>query len=214
MLVDLDAYRKMPLNEKPYPHLVVKDFLPPERLDAAVRDFPALDVGGLFLPEAAEIGESVKQIIEELTGDTMRTAVGEKLGLDLSGRPTLVTLRNRCQARDGRIHPDSKFKLATMLLYLNEPWAVDGGRLRVLNSPDNLEDYAAEVPPNGGTLVCFKVQPNSWHGHRSFVDPRRYVMVNYCQDQAVRDSEAARHRLSTRVKKVRRLFAGAPAETA
>ena len=214
MLVDLDALRRTPLNERPYPHLVVKDFLPPEKLSDAIRDFPTLEVGGLFLPEAAEIGESVKEIIAELESAAMRAAVGKKLGLDLSDRPTLVTLRNRCNARDGRIHPDSKFKLATLLLYLNEPWAVDGGRLRILNSGDNLEDYAAEVPPNGGTLVCFKVQPNSWHGHKPFVGPRRYIMVNYCQDQTVRDSEAARHRLSTRVKKVRRLLVGAPAETA
>ncbi|MDE3117244.1 MAG: 2OG-Fe(II) oxygenase [Pseudomonadota bacterium] len=214
MLVDLDTFQQTPLSEKPYPHLVVRNFLPPNRLSAAIRDFPTLEVGGLFLPEAAEIGQSVTEIIAELESDAMRAAVGEKLGLDLSDRPTLVTLRNRCNARDGRIHPDSKFKLATMLLYLNEPWAVDGGRLRILNSGSDLEDYAAEVPPNGGTLVCFKVQPNSWHGHKPFVGPRRYIMVNYCQDEAVRDSEAARHRLSTRVKKVRRLFAGADAQTA
>jgi hypothetical protein len=31
-------------------------------------------------------------------------------------------------------------------------------------------------------------------------------MINYCQDQAVRDSEAARHRLTGRVKKLKRIF--------
>ena len=29
--------------------------------------------------------------------------------------------------RDGQIHKDSRFKLITVLLYLNESWAADGG---------------------------------------------------------------------------------------
>ena len=143
----------------------------------------------------------------------MRGAVEEKLGLDLRGRPTLVTLRNRCQPRDGRIHADSKFKLATLLLYLNEPWMEDGGRLRILNSGEDIDDYAAEVPPDAGTLVCFKVQENSWHGHKPFAGPRRYIMVNYCFDRAVRDAEASRHRMSERVKKVKRFFSAPRMET-
>ena len=62
------------------------------------------------------------------------------------------------------------------------------------------------MPPEGGTLFAFKVQPNSWHGHEPFVGPRRYVMLNYCRDEDVMMREAARHRLSGRVKKFKRLF--------
>ena len=89
---------------------------------------------------------------------------------------------------------------------MNEPWAPQGGRLRILRSGENLEDYSAEVSPEGGLAICFKVQPNSWHGHYPFVGPRRYVMLNYCMNQKVRDSEAARHRMTGRVKKFARLF--------
>ena len=212
MLVDLEAFRQVPVRPVPYPHLVVPDFLTPSARQAVPRDFPKLDVGGLFLPDSAPMGPAMQEIIAQLEGDAMRGLVEEKLGMDLRGRPTLVTLRSRCQARDGRIHADSKFKLATILLYLNEPWMARGGRLRILNSGEDIEDYAGEVSPDFGTLVCFRVQENSWHGHKPFVGPRRYVMVNYCYDQAVRDAEAARHRMSTRVKKVRRLFS-APEET-
>lgn len=209
MLIDLQAFQRVPLAHVPYPHLVVPDFLRPGIRDMAARDFPTLDVGGLFLPDAAPLGQTTAQIIRDLQSDEMRAAVSEKLDVDLTARPTLVTLRNRCQAHDGRIHADSKFKIATLLLYLNEPWMADGGRLRILNSGEDIDDYAAEVPPDAGTLVCFRVQANSWHGHKPFVGPRRYIMVNYCEDATVRDAEAARHRLSTRVKKVRRLFLGA-----
>jgi len=67
------------------------------------------------------------------------------------------------------IHVDATFKLATLLLYLNEPWSPQGGRLRVLRSATDMEAYAAEVAPEGGLLFCFKVQPNSWHGQISCV---------------------------------------------
>ena len=206
MLIDLQAYRDTPLNTVPYSHLVVPRFLPSVLRNDVARDFPRLDVGGLFLPESSPPGPIVAQIIGELESDTMRDAVAEKLGLDLAGHPTLTTIRSRCQAHDGRIHPDATFKVATMLLYLNENWMPGGGRLRILNSGDNLEDYAAEVPPDFGTLVCFRVQPNSWHGHKPFVGPRRYIMVNYCRDAALRDAEAKRHLVSTRFKKIRRFL--------
>ncbi len=208
MFVDLEALAQMPVRPAPYPHCVVSDFLPAVTRAEVARDFPALDVGGLFMPESAPMGPAMKAIIDVLEGPVMRGIVGDKLGLDLRGRPTLVTLSSRCQARDGRIHADSKFKLATMLLYLNEPWMEDGGRLRILNSGEDIEDCAGEVPPDYGTLVLFKVQDNSWHGHKPFVGARRYIMVNYCWDEAVRDAEASRHRMSTRIKKVRRVLAG------
>ena len=206
MMIDLEALRQAPVNEAPYPHLVVPGFLPAYTRQEVSRDFPRLDVGGLFLPESARQGPAMDQVIAELEGDALRDLVAEKLGMDLRGRPTLTTIRARCQPRDGRIHADSKFKVATMLLYLNEPWMARGGRLRILNGGDDIENYAGEVSPDFGTLVCFKVQENSWHGHQPFVGPRRYIMVNYCWDHTVRDAEAARHRMSTRVKKIKRFF--------
>ena len=206
MLLNLEAFRATLLAAGPYPHLVVPGFISPEAVNEAIRDFPRLDMAGLFLPDAAESGPAFASLLEAMESAALKQAVGDKLGLDLSGRPTLVTVRARSQERDGRIHADSKFKLATLLLYLNEPWASDGGRLRILRSGVNIDDYAAEVPPAGGTLVCFKVQADSWHGHKPFIGPRRYIMVNYCRDEDVRDAEMARHRLSGQVKKIKRVF--------
>ncbi|MDE2334785.1 MAG: 2OG-Fe(II) oxygenase [Rhodospirillales bacterium] len=206
MLIDLQAYRDTPLATAPYPHLVVPGFVARALGGEVARDFPRLDVGGLFLPESSPPGPLVAQLIAELESDTMRLVVSEKLGIDLDNCPTLTTIRSRCQARDGRIHPDASFKVATMLLYLNDAWMPDGGRLRVLNSGEDIEDYSAEVSPEFGTLVCFRVQPNSWHGHKPFVGPRRYIMLNYCRDAALRDAEAKRHLMSTRIKKIRRFF--------
>ena len=206
MSINLDAFRGTPAQVLPYPHLVVPGFLSPEVVTAAIRDFPKIDMPGLFLPDAVEYGPAFKALLAQLEGPALRAAIGQKLGVDLFGRPTLVTVRSCCQGKDGQIHADSRFKLATLLLYLNEPWDPQGGRLRILRSGTDLEDYSAEVSPEGGLAICFKVQPNSWHGHHPYVGPRRYVMLNYCMNEKVRDSEAARHRMTGRVKKFARLF--------
>jgi SM-20-related protein len=200
-----DRLRQADVAQEPFPHLLVPGFLPADTLSAVLRDFPALDMGGLFLPENAR--GALADLIEALEGQVMRDILGEKLAVDLSNTTTLVTIRDRCEARDGRIHADSSFKLATALLYLNGPWASPEGRLRILRSPTDIEDYALEIPPDGGLLACFRVQKNSWHGHKPFVDPRRYVMLNYCDRSATRRREAARHFLSGKLKRVRRLLA-------
>lgn len=202
MIVDLNAVRGTTACNEPYPHMIVPGFLNAANAASVIADYPAIDVGGVFMPDAAVHGPATAQLLADLGGDAVRDLIAEKLGLDLAGRPPLVTLRSRCRMRDGRIHSDSTYKLATLLLYLNEPWDPPGGRLRILRSDHDIEDYTAEVPPDAGTLVCFKVQPNSWHGHKPFSGRRRCVMVNYCTDEAVRDAEANRHRASMRWKKL------------
>ncbi len=204
--LNFDVLRAAAVTTDPFPHFLAQGALSQADVAAAIKDFPRLDMAGLFLPEAARYGPAFAALLDIMRGPELRATVAEKLQVDLADRPTMVTVRACAQAKDGRIHADSKFKLATVLLYLNEPWEADGGRLRLLRSPTDLEDYVGEVPPHGGTLVCFKVTPNSWHGHKPFVGPRRYVMLNYCQDESVRNGEEARHRMSGRLKKAKRLF--------
>ena len=75
---------------------------------------------------------------------------------------------------------DTKSKILTILIYMNtESWQDSGGRLRVLRSPDDLEDYAAEVPPEAGTLLAFRRSERSWHGHETYVGERRAIQLNW-----------------------------------
>jgi hypothetical protein len=206
-MLNYDAFRASATQTDPFPYSVTPALLSPEDVAEAIQDYPKIDMGGLFLPEMASYGPRFARLLEALQGPEVRKIIGEKLDIDLTGRPTMVTLRANCQAKDGRIHADAKFKVATLLVYLNDDWAdIEGGKLRVLRSGTDLEDYAAEVAPQGGLAVCFRVQPNSWHGHKPFIGPRRYVMLNYCTDVESRDREVARHRWSNRVKKIKRLF--------
>ena len=113
-----------------------------------------------------------------------------------------------CAARNyvARWRKNSRFKLVSLLLYLNQTWTGEGGRLRLLRSPADMGDFALEVAPEGGTLVAFRCTDNAWHGHLPWVGRRRSVMVNYCVDEAVCLRERRRHRLSAKVKKFKGLL--------
>ncbi len=129
----------------------------------------------------------------------------EKFDYDLSNRPITYTVQGYCRAKDGSIHTDSKTKIFTVLLYLNDlAWSNEGGRLRLLNSGDSLEDYFAEVEPKGGTLLVFKRADNSWHGHHPYEGPRRAVQINWLTDEAALKREEGRRGVITRVKNMLR----------
>jgi len=147
--------------------------------------------------------------VEALEGPEVRGAFEEKFGIDLAGRPTMVTARGRCGPGDGGIHTDSLTKIITVLIYMNPSWESAGGCLRLLRSGGDLEDVLAEVPPLEGTLVAFRRSDNSWHGHKPFVGPRRVIQLNWVTSAAVRRRELLRHELSAWAKRLGGLFGGA-----
>ena len=114
----------------------------------------------------------------------------------------MYSLRAYTRAKDGQIHTDSKDKIITVLLYLNENWQQTGGRLRVLNNGRDVEDFAAEVPPDNGTLLIFKRSDTSWHGHHPFDGPRRSLQMNWMTSDGSKGFHAIRHKLSAMVKKL------------
>src|SRR5580693_3926373 len=124
----------------------------------------------------------------------------EKFGVDLTGRPSTITVRGRCGAHDGKIHNDSTSKIITVLLYLNPDWDDAGGRLRLLRSRDDIDDVAVEVPPSDGTLVAFLRSDRSWHGHLPFEGERRVIQFNWVNDRSNQRLALFCHRLSASVK--------------
>ena len=120
----------------------------------------------------------------------------------LSGRPTVTTVRGRCDLSDGRIHTDSTSKIITVLIYMNESWDEAGGRLRLLRSAKNLNDIIVEVPPIAGTLLAFKRSNNSWHGHEPFSGERRVIQFNWLTSQGNRQIAMLRHHTSASFKRV------------
>ena len=199
--LDIDALRATPLACDPYDHVIVPGFVHGDALQPLVRDYPRIDRAGSFPVAELDYGPAFGTLLDELDGTALRGAIEQKFSVDLAGRPTLVTVRGRCQKKDGQIHTDSKDKIITVLIYMNAAWEKDGGRLRVLRSTD-LDDVAAEVPPVAGTLLAFRRSAKSFHGHRPFVGERRVVQLNWLTSAAVARREELRHRVSALAKKL------------
>jgi SM-20-related protein len=203
--LDLPALERAPLAPAPFAWLVVPGFVPAASRAALARDYPAIDEPGSFPLADLRYGPAFRDFIAELEGPAMRAAFAAKFGIDLDGRPTMITVRGQARAADGRIHTDTATKLITVLIYMNESWEAPGGRLRLLRSPDDLDDVIAEVPPAAGTLLAFRVTPQSWHGHTPVSGPRRVVQLNWVESQGVVRRERLRHGLSARMKRLRSL---------
>ena len=203
--LDYTRLAATPVAAVPFPHIVVPDFVPPARLATVVGALPALEKRGSFPPDSVRMGAAARDLMAEMEGPRLRSAIAAKFGIDLDGAPTMVTLRGRTEAKDGRIHTDSTAKRVTVLLYLNpetEAWAQRDGCLRLLRGPDDLEDFAVEVPPVNGTLLVFPNGPATWHGHRQYVGKRYAVQLNYMTSDGKARSELRRHRISAFVKKL------------
>jgi hypothetical protein len=145
---------------------------------------------------------AIKEVIDELDGPEFEKAIAEKFSVDLADRPKMYSLRGYTRAKDGQIHTDSRDKIITVLLYLNDNWQQPGGRLRILKNGQNVDDYVAEVPPDNGTLLVFKRSDSSWHGHHPFEGPRRSLQMNWMTSEGSKGWHKVRHTISAAVKKL------------
>jgi SM-20-related protein len=199
-IFDLEALSAAPLEREPFEHLVLREFVKPDALCRINSDYPRIMQTGSFPLGSVKFGPGFQAMVNALESEEFRKAFEEKFGVDLTGRPSTITVRGRCGARDGKIHNDSTSKIITVLLYLNPDWDDAGGRLRLLRSRDDIDDVAVEVPPSDGTLVAFLRSERSWHGHLPFEGERRVIQFNWVNDS--RDQRLALfcHRLSASVK--------------
>jgi SM-20-related protein len=202
-MLKLKTLRDTPLERDPFEYVVVRDFVEREKLKEALADYPQVPGPGSHPPSGLKIAGHFKDLIDEILDADFRKAIEEKFDIDLTGRPTMYTVRGFCRARDGKIHTDSRTKLITVLLYMNnDSWESPTGRLRILRNGSDLENYAAEIEPAGGTLLIFKRSDSSWHGHYPFEGKRRAIQLNWVTDQSVVDREQGRHGLSSTIKRL------------
>lgn len=184
------------LARDPFDHFLAPQVLDPACAAALAQDFPAIGGSGSFSLADAPPGAALASLIADLESPRFRAEMERIFALDLTDRPAVVTLRGQCSPRDGRIHTDSRSKVVSLLLYLNDGWESPEGRLRLLRTRDDIDDYAVEVPPTLGSLVGFRRCDHSWHGHTAFVGRRRVLQLNYVKSARVSLVGALRHRLS------------------
>src|SRR5579872_3766951 len=196
-VVDLRALQEAEVRHDPFPFLTLSNFIRPESFDAVSADFPLVDHPGSFPLMTVQYGSGFAALAEDLNSPELATIVSKKLAIDVNSHPTMITVRGQSSdVIDGKIHTDSRTKLVTALIYMNDNWESPKGRLRLLRSRDNLDDVVAEVPPEKGALLLFRNDPNAWHGYEPFSGPRRVVQLNWVSSSYVVRREQFRHRVS------------------
>jgi Rps23 Pro-64 3,4-dihydroxylase Tpa1-like proline 4-hydroxylase len=178
-MLQLDLLAQAEPESDPFPFLVVPGFLSADTLKSLNHDYPQIDSAANHALDDVSYGPSFAAFIDELHSEDFARVLGERFAMDLVGLPANITVRKYCERTDGNIHTDHKSKVITVLIYFNEDWQEVDGRLRMLRSSDDIEDYVAEVPPLGGTLLAFRRTDHSWHGHTRFVGERRTLQLNF-----------------------------------
>jgi SM-20-related protein len=200
-LLNIDLLKQTTLKNDPFPYLTIPNFIHPEYLTSLVESFPEIKHRGSIPSTSISFLPIFQQLINELEGDTLRDVIAQKFDLNLTQKPTMLTLRGQVSERDGQIHTDSKSKLITLLLYMNANWESTTGKLRLLRSKDSLDDYFEEISPLGGSCLIFKVTENCWHGHEVYIGKRLSMQLNYMAGKTALSKNLNHHRFTAMLKR-------------
>ena len=201
-MLNFELIKNAEINSDFYPFFTIRDvFLNEEDHKKIATDFPNINEGGSFPSNSVSYGESIQSLIDDLEGDQMRTILENKFQVDLKDKAVVSTFRGYSRIKDGKIHSDSKTKVITVLLYLNENWDESNGLLRMLKEKNNIDNYITEIPASMGSMVAFKVTNNCWHGFIPFEGKRCSIQLNYLYREAL-SQHKIRHKLSSFFKKL------------
>ncbi len=183
--------------QQPFSYLIAGGMLRADAREALQHDFPRYPEAGFFPHRADDCGASVNALIAQILAAGFADALGDRLGVTgLSKLPALVTLCSRLNRRHGTIHTDSRSKVVTALVYLENDWPHGSeGCLRFLSRIDDIESLVApELLPIYGNLAAFRRAENSFHGHLPHEGERRVVQVAWLtsEDELLRKQKRGR----------------------
>lgn len=200
-ILDLDALDRAPLQKDPCDFVVVPRFVKAEALADVNRDYPPIEAAGNFPPDELRYGPRFAAMLEELASPEVRHRFADKFGVDLGDLILQTTIRKYSEASDGNVHNDSRTKIVTSLIYFNESWPHRGGRLRLLRTPDDIEDYAVEVAPEQGTLLAFRRSERSYHGFVPCEAERRSLQMYWVKPKRESRDQRGPGSLKKRIKR-------------
>jgi hypothetical protein len=178
-MFDIERFEAAEMRHDPCPYFVVPGFVRPDALARANLHYPEIRDPGNFAIGKWPHGPGFQELIDALSNTELRSLFASKFGLDLAENPIQMTVRRLVAHDDGRIHNDSVTKRITGLIYFNDAWHLEGGRLRILRSEHDINDYAVEVPPVAGTLLAFRRNEQSFHGYLPCTGERRALQLHY-----------------------------------
>lgn len=193
---------------EPFAWLIAPGMLDEDARAALRSGFPISAQAGFIPHEPASCGSEFNRLIAQITAPEFADALGDRLGVpQLSNFPVLVTICSRLNKRHGTIHTDSRSKIASALLYLNEDWvrgsASSAGSLRLLASDDDIESLLTpEIPPLYGTLVAFRRSEHSFHGHLPFEGERRVIQFAWLADHDALERKTQRGHMQRLLKRL------------
>jgi len=193
------------VTRDPFPYTVIEHSLADSLRPAVDNDFPKYDRSGFFPYVPEECGPTVQRLVDDIRSPEFADALGRSLGVErLSQYPTIVTIRNLSKDTDGRIHNDSKSKIITSLLYLNETWPdTTDGCFHFLSSPESFDRRIGNpVKPLFGTFTAFRRTENSWHGHPPYAGERRVIQCAWLTSTEELDRKLKRGRFQRFLKKL------------
>lgn len=194
------------LAARPFPHVVVDNFLPPELVRDLMAEFPAFDEslaisengvaeGKMVRSDLPSLGPGFLTLHALLRGEDFRRFLSSVTGIEgllfdpsyFGGGVHLSLPGQELDPHlDFNLHPQRNWRRrVNVLLYLNPGWAEShGGGLELHRDPRNpADDETAAIPPLANRLVIFETNDSSWHGHGPIAAaPRRSVAVYFYTD--------------------------------
>ncbi|MEM9263042.1 MAG: 2OG-Fe(II) oxygenase [Pseudomonadota bacterium] len=179
-MIDFAALEKGTVSSEPFRFVVASEVVSKEDAKSVRNDYPDINQSGYLPLSKLSGGPAFDALIDDLQSPKLAESLSSLLGLDLRDKPRMITVRRLSKVGDGRIHNDSASKICTMLIYLNDTWdAEEGGAIRALNGPDDMDDFAVEAPPIDGAVFVFARSERSWHGHPPFEGERYVVQTTF-----------------------------------
>jgi SM-20-related protein len=183
--LDLSRIDLAELQHDPFEYIVIQSFIDPESLDAINRDFPPIDSPRNIALEELEYGGAFGSLVDAVKSPEFEKKISSKFGVNIVGKPLDVSVRRFSEITEGDIHTDAVRKVITVLIYFNKTWPHKEGRLRLLRSATDMEDYSEEIAPEKGNLVAFKRNDWSFHGLRPFEGERRAIQFSWIAPKKV-----------------------------
>ena len=162
--LDLGKIDDVTLQRDPFDYISIPGFINPGALDAINRDYPHIDSPRNIPLEELEYGGAFSSFIDEINSHVFEKKISDKFGVNTIGKPKDITIRGFSEITEGDIHTDAPRKVITVLVYFNKTWPHKDGRLRLLRSATDIEDYSEEIAPEKGNLVAFRRSDCSFHG--------------------------------------------------
>ena len=200
-----DAFR----SARPYPHVVIDDFLPSDLVDGLADEFSHIGEDAwkhyhhynerkLAITDPARMPPRTRQVVETLQSQAAIDFFSKLSGIeDLISDPDLEGAGMHMVKRGGFLNVHTDFLAHTkrrnwsrqinLLVYLNQNWREHwNGNLELWDA--EMSHCVQSVAPDFNRCVIFNTRPKSYHGHpRPLSCPpgqtRKSILLYYYQDE-------------------------------